>query len=245
MKGRLKCTIQFWRRIGANDFVLSIIEQGYKLPLLSTPPSIALHNNKSALEHQEFVTDAISELVNKGLALKVIEIPTVVNPLSVAVQKSGKLRLILDLRYVNMHIWKTFIKFEDWKVAFSYLSNNDYMFSFDLKSGYHHIDIFHHHQTFLGFSWTSKNIRQYYVFTVLPFGLATAPYVFSKCLRPLIKYWRSLGYFIVLYLDDGWCRAPNEETAIAIAKRVKSDLINARLVPNHEKSQWVPTQKIE
>ena len=37
MKGRLKCAIQFWRRIGANDFVLSIIEQGYKLPLLSTP----------------------------------------------------------------------------------------------------------------------------------------------------------------------------------------------------------------
>ena len=29
----------------------------------------------------------------------------------------------------------------------------DYVFSFDLKSGYHHVDIFPEHWQYLGFSW--------------------------------------------------------------------------------------------
>ena len=61
----------------------------------------------------------------------------------------------------------------------------DFLFSFDLKSGYHHVDIATIHQKYLGFSWQ----RAYYVFTVLPFGLSTACYMFTKLLRPLVSYW--------------------------------------------------------
>lgn len=46
-------------------------------------------------------------------------------------------------------------------------------------------------------------VYQYYVFYVLPFGLATAFYLFTKLLHPLVKYWRSQGFWIVVYLDDG------------------------------------------
>ena len=46
-------------------------------------------------------------------------------------------------------------------------------------------------------------LTQFYVFSVLPFGLATACYAFTKLLRPLIKYWRSQGLRALLYLDDG------------------------------------------
>ena len=53
--------------------------------------------------------------------------------------------------------------------------------TFDLKSGYHHVEP----QKFLGFEWDSK----FFVFMVLPFGLATACYVFTKLMRPLVKLW--------------------------------------------------------
>ena len=33
------------------------------------------------------------------------------------------------------------------------------MFSFDLKRGYHHIEISEQHQTFLGFSWRSPDFK--------------------------------------------------------------------------------------
>jgi len=41
------------------------------------------------------------------------------------------------------------VKYEDWKIALAYFQKNSYMISFDLKSGYNHIDIFKEHQFFL------------------------------------------------------------------------------------------------
>ena len=66
-----------------------------------------------------------------------------VNPLSVSVQPNGKKRLILDLRYVNKHLIKQRVKYEDWKIALSYFQKRALMISFDLKSSYHHIAGFH------------------------------------------------------------------------------------------------------
>ena len=76
------------------------------------------------------------------------------------------------------------------------------MFSFDLKSGYHHIEIFEGHQTYLGFSWKhgNSNFNKFYVFTVLPFGLSSAPHIFTKTL----KSWKNTGdiraYALLLFL---------------------------------------------
>ena len=83
-------------------------------------------------------------------------------------------------------------------------SEGDYFFTFDLKSGYHHIDIHPEHQKFLGFHWVFEDgTSRYFVFKVLPFGLASACYVFTKVLRPLIKRWRGKGIPSILFLDDG------------------------------------------
>ena len=75
----------------------------------------------------------------------------VVSPLSVAVNSSGKLGLIIDLRYVNKHIFKENICFDDLRSFENYLQQNSFVFKFDLKQGYHHFDIFRDHQTFLRF----------------------------------------------------------------------------------------------
>jgi len=81
-------------------------------------------------------------------------------------------------------------KYEDLRKAMQMLELGDYVFTFDLKSGYHHVDINQQHWDYLGSSWGEGETQQYYVFCVLTFGLATACYVFSKLLRPLVKYWR-------------------------------------------------------
>ena len=36
--GRLKTHIEFWRSIGANEFILNLIEEGYRIPFHSSPP---------------------------------------------------------------------------------------------------------------------------------------------------------------------------------------------------------------
>ena len=70
---------------------------------------------------------------------------------------------------------------------------DEFLFKFDLKSGYHHVDIYPEPQKYLGFKWDSNGNVNYNVFTVLPFGLSTACYLFTKLMRPLVRHWRGRG----------------------------------------------------
>ncbi|CAC5366298.1 unnamed protein product [Mytilus coruscus] len=144
---------------------------------------MSFKNYKSANVHSNFVNEAISELLNIGCVIETPFQPFVVNPLSVAVQSSGKKRLILDLNELNVFIKKEKITFEDWKVALNYFTKDCYQFKFDLKSGYFHYDACTKQHTYLGFCWNNK----FYCFTVLAFGLSSAPYLFTKCLRPIVN----------------------------------------------------------
>ena len=72
------------------------------------------------------------------------------------------------------------LKCEDLQVALKILSKGFYLFKFDLKSGYHHVEIFPDHRRFLAFSWDFGNrVLKYFQFAVLPFGLSSAPYLFT------------------------------------------------------------------
>lgn len=197
--GCLKRNIGQWRLIGANSFILEVIEKGYKLPLFTAHESVELKTNKSAIENVEFVSKEVDCLLKKGCISEVSCKPKVVNSLTVAGNKASKLRLVLDARHVNPHLFKYKHQYEDAKVAKCMFTAEDYIFSFDLKSAYHHIEIHELSREYLGFKWQDR----YYVFNVLPFGISTAGYIFTKVMREIVKFWRSKGIRIVMYLDDG------------------------------------------
>ena len=109
------------------------------------------------------------------------------------------------------------------------------MFTFDLKSGYHHVDIHREHWKYLDFAWGQGPTTKYYVFCVLPFGLTTAPYLFTKLLRPLVKHWRGQGIRVIIYLDDGIVAAKGELTACETSSKIQDDLKQAGFVVNTAK----------
>lgn len=123
-----------------------------------------MKNNKSALQNFSFVTESIGDLIKSGCVIQVPFRPFVVSPLSVAENREEK-RLILDLSMLYGFLKKEKIKFEDHKLTLQYFEKNCFCIKFDLKSGYHHIDICKECQTFLGFEWKGE----YYCFTVLWF----------------------------------------------------------------------------
>jgi len=49
-------------------------------------------------------------------------------------------------------------EYEDIRIAMLLLNKNDFLFKFDLKSRYHHLDIFEPHQSYLGFTWEWNNM---------------------------------------------------------------------------------------
>ena len=63
VRGRLKTNILAWKELKPTEAVLSVIKEGYKLPLHSIPESCVLQNNKSALNNNDFVTEALNDLL--------------------------------------------------------------------------------------------------------------------------------------------------------------------------------------
>jgi hypothetical protein len=57
---------------------------------------------------------------------------------------------------MNPHLHKYRFTYEDDKVAGEMFDVGDFIFSCDLKSAYHHIEIFEVHQQYLGFAWIFK-----------------------------------------------------------------------------------------
>ena len=111
-------------------------------------------------------------------------------------------------------------------------SPGELMFNFDLKLRYHHVEIAGHHRKYLGFEWD----QHFYVFAVLPFGLASAPYLFTKLLRPLVRLWRSKDLKAVMYLDDGIVAVQGETEAEKASGWVRNTLHKSGLVVNDKKS---------
>ena len=182
----------------------------------------------------EFVEESIKEMPRAGTIKECLTKLKVLNLLSVS--KKGKKRLILDLRYANNHLFKDKIKFDDWNSFQNYLEGNEsYLFKFDLKSRYHHVNIFDEHQTYLGFRWEINQQTHYFVFTILPFGLITAPIFFTKVTQPLIKYWRLQAVSIACFLDDGLGIEFGYSKSETSSKYFLNNLIYTGFVINKEK----------
>ena len=119
------------------------------------------------------------------------------------------------------------------------LANKGYLFKFDLKNGYHHIDIFNSHQTYLGFSWDVEGGTKYFIFTVLLFGLSSVPRIvsFSEALRLYaVKF--------ACFPEDGLGIANTYQDALSCSNFVKTTLINSGFVPNTTKLAWILCQRI-
>ena len=99
--GSLRRHVEFWHSIGAPRYILSVICEGYRLPFLPIPPGFTSRNSRSALDHSEFVNEAILELLHSARVMELNRPPHVVNSLSVSTQPNSKKRLILDLRYID------------------------------------------------------------------------------------------------------------------------------------------------
>ena len=58
--------MHFSRGIGASPLILSVVEEGYKLPFFAFSEPAAFKSNRPALEHAEFVESALGVLCQSG-----------------------------------------------------------------------------------------------------------------------------------------------------------------------------------
>ena len=97
----------------------------------------------------------------------------------------------------------------------------------------------------MAFSWEFvPGHARFLPFTVLLFGLSSAPYIFTKLLnKPLETHWRAQGIPFAIFFDDGVGAGPSFHVAKLNSSLVRSDLSRRGFEINHGRSNWEPTRR--
>lgn len=193
-----KC-LGFWKSIGCPKSQLTWLSYGYELRFLAPPPMVGFDNHAGAFTHYQFIDSEIEKRVLRG-QFSVVDksYPKQLHPIDVVPKASGGYRFILDCRLINGFLPDAAFKLENLSIVPQIVQKGSFLFSTDLEDAYFHIPMHPKSRPHLCFQWRGV----YYRSNVLPFGLSLAPWVFTKTLRPLVRYCRSLGISVVAYLDD-------------------------------------------
>lgn len=116
------------------------------------------------------------------------------------------------------------------------------MATLDLKDAYFLVSINKNDRKMLRFQWNSDMWpNQLFEFNVLPFGLCTAPYVFTKLLKPVLQHLRTAGHLSVAYLDDFCCIGNSYNDCLQNVNYTKNILTSLGFIINTKKSQMIPS----
>lgn len=240
--GKLQFYVPEWSKITKDPRILSWIS-GYKIPFNCTPiqTNIPKNENFSNIECIKIDT-CLQKLVTKGAIINckpcegqyLSKIFTVPKP-------NGDDRFILNLKGLNKFIQTEHFKLEDIRTVITLMTPNCYMATIDLQDAYFCVPIHNEHKKYLRFMWKSK----IYEFQVLPFGLNTAPYVFTKLMKPVAQYLRSQGHVITLYLDDLINIGRSYSECQNSVQFIITVLTSLGFLINYEKSSLIPNKSVK
>lgn len=112
------------------------------------------------------------------------------------------------------------------------------MATIDLKDAYFLVPIDKESRKYLRFIFNNE----LYEFKCLPFGLSTAPFVFTKIMKPVVGYLRSKGLLSNIYLDDLLCIGDSYESCSHNLELSCKLFESLGLIINWEKSNLRPSR---
>ena len=188
----------------ADAETVSIIRHGYIFPFLQTPPLAQdTRNNKSCRNMQEFAWTELLRLEKLKCIRRVPGLSRVEVPLSVVF--SNKWRLLVDTsRHINPYVEKRKACLDSLDDVADLVKEGSYIAVDDLDSGYWHVPLHPSMYEFFGCHIENPVTGEtvYFQWMVLFLGLSDAVYIFTKVLRPVVNYLRSIGWKGIIYIDD-------------------------------------------
>ena len=196
-------------------------------------------------ENQLLIDQEVQELLAKQA---VHYVPTsrqneqgFISSLFVVPKKGGGHRPVINLRPLNSFIPYEHFKMESIHMLKDLIRKDDYLVKVDLKDAYLTVPIWEKHQKYLRFLWRDSLLE----FACLPFGLASAPRVFTKLLKSVLSVLRQRGIRLIAYLEDFLIMAESKQLALQHAATTLNILEGLGFVINYQKSLLIPSQQIE
>ena len=222
-----------WR--GASRWVRRVISKGAVWHWVQDPPPTKIpHFRKPDYS----LTPLIDRFVAQGAVEEVSTQPCFTSHLFTVPKPSGERRLIINLSQLNLYIRAVSFKMSNHNSFRRILPRGSFMATIDIRDAYLHVPVDPAYRKFLAFTQGTR----LFFFKVLPFGLSTAPYIFSRVLSHPLEILRREGIGILGYLDDLILWAPSALALEANVRRTTSLLQGLGFVLNWEKSSLLPTQ---
>ena len=155
-------------------------------------------------------------------------------------KQNGGNRLVIDLSSLNKFIIKSSFRMEDKETIKTLIEPFDFMASIDLSSAFHTINLHMDSKKFVVFEFNNKRFQ----FNVIPFGLTSAPRIFTKLLKPVLSHLRALGIKISAYLDDIFICGHSFDLVSSQVKISIKLLEDLGFSINHRKSSLIPSQSL-
>lgn len=154
---------------------------------------------------------------------------------------ANDIRPVFDLRHLNSFLVTPHFKMEDLRTAIAFLETGDYLTKVDIRDAYTHVSMHPNTRPFLVFPWSTG----WYRFITLPFGLSTAPMIFTKLMRPILAYLRARGARVIMYIDDALIMGRSMDECMRHTRMFLDLVHRLGFLVNWDKSILVPTQRIE
>ncbi|KAJ1184986.1 hypothetical protein NDU88_001782 [Pleurodeles waltl] len=232
-----------WESITSDSWVISVVRKGYALPFREIPPTFPPRPSFCSEDHLLLLEQEVLSLLLKGAVELVPEqergqgcysryfpIP----------KKDGRLRPILDLRILNWFLKQEKFKMLTLAQVLMALNKEDWMVLVDLQDAYFHIPILKSHRKYLRFVVGS----QHYQFAVLPFGLTSAPRVFTKVMAVVAADLRRKGIAVFPYLDDWLIKAESQGLVLHHLQLATQLFFSLGFSINVSKSHLEPSQRL-
>ncbi|KAM9957096.1 hypothetical protein ACTFIR_003833 [Dictyostelium discoideum] len=149
-------------------------------------------------------------------------------------------RPVLDLKRLNTYINNQSFKMEGIKNLPSMVKQGYYMVKLDIKKAYLHVLVDPQYRDLFRFVWKGSHYR----WKTMPFGLSTAPRIFTMLLRPVLRMLRDINVSVIAYLDDLLIVGSTKEECSSNLKKTMDLLVKLGFKLNLEKSVLEPTQSI-
>ena len=243
--GRLKHYLLAWEQITKDPWVLQVT-QGYQIQFMTEP--VQTHTPVSMFttqEDQNLIDQEVQELLAKQAVHFVSKNSQntrgFISSLFVVPKKGGGHRPVINLKPLNTFLPYEHFKMESINMLKDLLRKGDYLVKIDLKDAYLTVPVWKGHQKFLRFLWKDSLLE----FACLPFGLASAPRVFTKLMKPVLSILRQRGIRLIAYLDDFLIMGETQQLTLQHAATTLNLLDGLGFVINYPKSLLVPSHEIE
>ncbi len=149
------------------------------------------------------------------------------------------MRPVIDLSSLNKCIVLDHFKMETQRSVIATVRNHFWTVSIDLQDAYLHVPIRPAYRKYLRFAISGKVFQ----FRTLPFGICTAPMLFTRLMKCVAGFIRRQGPSLLQYLDDWLIYHISREVVLSHLTQVWEIITRLGLLPNLDKSELVPSQR--